>query len=94
MKDNLGHDTTANVATMAKSQLNPSIMSHEHIQSQGHYKPNVRKADTLQTVVVSKSRDYKVLSSQKVDTTKFCSLKKQTLQSIVMKKSDTTEFSM
>ena len=70
MKDNLGHDITANVATMAKSQLNPSIMSHEHIQSQGHYKLNVRKvdykhlyyekADTLQTVVVSKSRHYKV----------------------------------
>ena len=71
MKDNLGHDITANIATMAKSQLNPSIMSHEHIQSQGHYKPNVRKADykllyyekadILQTVVVSKSGHYKVL---------------------------------
>ena len=70
---------------MAKSQLNPSIMSHEHIQSQGHYKLNVRKADykllyyekadTLQTVVVSESGHYKILYSQKADTRKYCNEK-------------------
>ena len=47
LKDNLQHDITANVARMAKSQLISIIQScsHEHIHSQGHYKPNIRKVD-------------------------------------------------
>ena len=47
----------------------------------------VLKRGHLQTFVVSKSGPYKLLQSQKADTTNFCSLKKRTLQTFVVSKS-------
>ena len=49
---------------------------HMNPYSQGHYKQHLRKAD------------YKLLQSQ--DITNFCSLKKQTLQILVVLEADTT----
>ena len=56
------------------SHLDPPTMSPwRYIPCQGHSKVNVRKVD------------YKVLWSQRGNITNFCSLKKQTLQTFVMK---------
>ena len=82
-KDKHRHDIIAKVC-MQKSQIKSMLQScpPESLHSQGHSKLNVRKAD------------YKVLYSQKADPTifvvsksghyNFCSLKKQTLQIVVV----------
>ena len=76
---------------------------NEPIHTPRHFKLNVRKAD-YKILQSQKARHYKLLYSQKADITKFCGLKKQTLQTFVVPKSgyhkilqsqtvDTTNFS-